>query len=197
MNNYVYTIGNKIYINLTNRCSNNCDFCIRSGRDGMEGVNLWIEEEPSADDVIEQLPSDMDNYDQEVVLCGFGEPTYNMETLEEVAQYLACIDKKVRINTNGQGVLIAGQEAISILADCCDTINVSLNASNATMYDKLCHSQFGKQAFDAIIDFVKGLIARGANVVLSVVDSIGQEEIANCQKIADRLKVPLRIREKE
>ena len=27
---YVYVIGNKLYVNLTNRCSNACDFCVRN-----------------------------------------------------------------------------------------------------------------------------------------------------------------------
>lgn len=57
MDNYVYKIGNKLYVNLTNRCSNNCDFCIRDGREGMNGTALWIEKEPSANDVISRASS--------------------------------------------------------------------------------------------------------------------------------------------
>ena len=102
MNNYVYVLNNKIYINLTNRCSNDCDFCIRRDRKGMGNTALWITEEPTAEDVIEQLPADLDDYDEEVVFCGFGEPTYNLEALDEVASYLHCVDKTTRINTNGQ-----------------------------------------------------------------------------------------------
>ena len=94
MNNYVYTIGNKIYINLTNRCSNNCDFCIRKGRDGMENQRLWIDAEPDVQDILDQLPDNLDDYDEEIVFCGFGEPTYNLDTLDEVASFLHCIDKK-------------------------------------------------------------------------------------------------------
>ena len=32
-NTVVYTLNQKAYINLTNRCSNRCDFCIRNGRE--------------------------------------------------------------------------------------------------------------------------------------------------------------------
>ncbi len=69
MNNYVYILGNKIYINLTNRCSNNCDFCIRRDHKDMGGTVLWIEDEPTVEDVLEQLPANMDDYDNEIVFA--------------------------------------------------------------------------------------------------------------------------------
>ncbi len=195
MNNYVYTIGNKIYINLTNQCSNQCNFCIRNSTTQTSITDdLWLDEEPCGEDIIEQLPLDLDSYDDEIVFCGYGEPTYNLETLEEVASYLHCIDKTTRINTNGQGTLIAGDEAVSIVCDCCDTVSISLNASNASRYDQLCKSIFGMKAFDSIIDFAKKCKHRGANVVLTVVDCIDVGEIEKCRKLADSMKLPLKVR---
>lgn len=197
MNNYVYVIKNKIYINLTNRCSNNCDFCIRNGRQGMEGTSLWIDEEPTVEDVLEQLPDNLDDYDNEIVFCGFGEPTYNLETLDEVASYLHCIDKTTRINTNGQANLIHGQDVTDVIVTSCDVINVSLNESNAAKYQQHCKSKFGQDAFGAVLDFAKLCKQRGGKVVFSVVDSIGKADVAECQKLADRLGIALRVRVKE
>lgn len=197
MDNYVYTIGNKIYINLTNRCSNNCDFCIRQGRQGMNDTALWIKEEPSADEVIEQLPENLDDYDSEVVFCGFGEPTYNLETLDEVASYLHCIDKTTRINTNGQGNLINNADITDVIVDSCDVINVSLNECTAEKYQAHCKSKFGAAAFDEMLNFAKLCKQRGGNVIFSVVDSIGEKDVAECKKLADKLGVPLRVRVKE
>lgn len=197
MNNYVYTIGNKIYINLTNRCSNNCDFCIRQGRQGMNDTKLWIDVEPTADEVIAQLPLNLDDYDDEVVFCGFGEPTYNLEALEEVASYLHCIDKTTRINTNGQANLIHNGDVSEIVVDSCDVINVSLNECTAEKYQQHCKSVFGAKAFDALLDFANKCKKRGGNVVFSVVDSIGEKDVAECQKLANKLHIPLRIRAKE
>ena len=197
MNNYVYIINNKIYINLTNRCSNNCDFCIRQGRKGMSGTELWIDEEPTAADVIEQLPLNLDEYDDEVVFCGFGEPTYNLEALDEVASYLHCVDKTTRINTNGQANLIHKQDVTELIVTSCDVINVSLNECNAQKYQQHCRSIFGATAYDALIEFATLCKQKGGNVVFSVVDSIGAKDIADCQKLADRLHIPLRIRVKE
>lgn len=196
MNNYVYTIGKKIYINLTNRCSNNCDFCIRHGREGM-GTTLWIDDEPTAEEVIEQLPLNMDDYDDEVVFCGFGEPTYNLEALDDVASYLHCVDKTTRINTNGQANLIHGRDVSDIVASSCDVVNVSLNECDADKYQKHCKSVFGTKAFEAMIEFAKLCKQHGTKVVFSVVDSIGEADINACQKLADKLGIPLRVRVKE
>ena len=197
MDNYVYIIGNKIYINLTNRCSNNCDFCIRQGRQGMENTTLWIKDEPDAEDVIEQLPQNLDDYDSEVVFCGFGEPTYNLETLEDVASYLHCVDKTTRINTNGQANLIHNADVTDVIVDSCDVINVSLNECNAQKYQQHCKSIYGAAAFDELLNFAKTCKQRGGNVVFSVVDVIGDKDVAMCQQLADSLRIPLRVRVKE
>lgn len=195
--NYVYTIGNKIYINLTNRCSNNCDFCIRQGREGMNGQPLWLKNEPTAEDVIEQLPQNLDDFDEEVVFCGFGEPTYNLETLDEVASYLHCVDKTTRINTNGQANLIHGRDVSDVIVTSCDVINVSLNECNAEKYQQHCKSIFGQKAFAEMLNFAKLCREKGGNVVFSVVDSIGEKDVEACRKLADKLGVPLRVRVKE
>lgn len=196
-NNYVYTIGNKIYINLTNRCSNKCDFCIRNGREGMSGTTLWLAEEPTADDVVIQLPQNLDDFEEEVVFCGFGEPTYNLDTLDEVASYLHCVDKTTRINTNGHGNLIHGRDITDIITASCDVINVSLNECNAEKYQAHCKSIYGTKAFDALLEFAHLCKQRGGKVIFSVVDSIGEKDVAECQRLADKLHIPLRIRIKE
>lgn len=197
MNKYVYILNNKIYINLTNRCSNNCDFCIRRDHKDMNGQVLWIDEEPTVEDVLEQLPENLDDYDDEIVFCGYGEPTYNLETLDEVASYLHCIDKTTRINTNGQANLIHNEDVTDVIVTSCDVINVSLNESTAAKYQQHCKSKYGEKAYDAVIEFAKLCKQRGGNVIFSVVDSIGVKDVAECQKLADNLGIPLRVRVKE
>lgn len=197
MNNYVYTIGNKLYINLTNKCSNNCNFCIRNGRKGMGDTELWIDDVPTADDIVAQLPDDLSQYDQEVVFCGFGEPTYNLDALEEVASYLHCVDKTTRINTNGQANLIHNRDVSDIIADSCDVVNVSLNCPDSASYQQVCHSIYGEKAFDAMLEFAKLCQKRGASVIMSVVDSIGNAQVEKCRKLCQTLDLPLRVREKE
>ena len=163
----------------------------------MADTTLWIEEEPTAEDVIEQLPANLDDYDSEVVFCGFGEPTYNLETLDEVASYLHCVDKTTRINTNGQANIINGEDVTDIIVTSCDVINVSLNECNATKYQAHCKSIYGEKAYESMLEFAKLCKERGGNVVFSVVDSIGQADVDACQKIADKMGIPLRVRIKE
>ena len=163
----------------------------------MADTTLWIDDEPTAEEVIEQLPTNLDDYDSEVVFCGFGEPTYNLEALDEVASYLHCVDKTTRINTNGQGNLIAGEDVTDLIVTSCDVINVSLNECNATKYQAHCNSIYGEKAFDAMLEFAELCKRRGGNVIFSVVDSIGEKDVAECQKLADRLGIPLRVRVKE
>jgi len=197
MDNYVYILENKIYINLTNRCSNNCDFCIRKDHKDMDGTVLWIKEEPTAEDVITQLPQNIDDYDSEIVFCGYGEPTYNLDTLDEVASYLHCIDKTTRINTNGCANLIHQKDVSDVIAVSCDVINVSLNECTAEKYQRHCNSIFGAKAFDALLEFARLCKEKGGNVIFSVVDSIGEKDVEECKKLSDKLGIPLRVRIKK
>ena len=163
----------------------------------MSGTPLWIEEEPTAADVIEQLPLNLDDYDSEVVFCGLGEPPDNLEALDEGASYLHCVDKTTRINTNGQANLIHKEDVTELIATSCDVINVSLNECTAEKYQQHCKSIYGAKAYDALIEFAKLCKQRGGNVIFSVVDSIGEKDVKECQKLADRLGIPLRVRVKE
>ena len=144
-----------------------------------------------------EVPQNMDDFDSEVVFCGFGEPTYNLDVLDEVASYLHCTDKTTRINTNGQGNLIHKRDITDVIVTSCDVINVSLNESTAEKYQKHCKSIFGTSAFSALLEFAKLCKQRGGNVVFSVVDSIGEKDVAECQKLANSLSIPLRVRAKE
>ena len=55
-NTLVYLLDGKIYINLTNHCTNDCIFCLRNDKDDVCGQTLWLDDENStASDVIEQL----------------------------------------------------------------------------------------------------------------------------------------------
>ena len=49
---------------------------------------LWLEKEPTVDEVFADFANfNMDDYD-EVVFCGFGEPTERIDVLLEVAAYV-------------------------------------------------------------------------------------------------------------
>ena len=194
-NTYVYIVGNSVYINLTNRCSNKCEFCVRYYDKPIYG-DLWINDEPSAADVINILKNEYDlSKFKDVVFCGFGEPTYRFDAIKEIANYVHSQGAKTRINTNGQGSIINGRDISKEMVECIDTINVSLNATDKYKYDKLCHSIYKLDAFDIMLDFAKACVEAKGNVILSVVDCIGDEEIKKAQAIADKVGAKLRVRE--
>lgn len=191
MDTYTYTIGNKIYVNLTNRCSNDCEFCVRR-TDAFKEIGLWLEHEPTAEEVINSF----ENLDaaEEVVFCGYGEPMYRLGVMLEVAEYVKGKGKPTRVNTNGQAALILGEGVPEKLCGKLDTVNVSLNATTAKGYQELCHSEFGEKAFYAMLDFAKECKKYVPKVVFSIVDVVGEEEIARARDIAVAVGVDLRVR---
>ena len=191
MDTYTYRLGNKIYVNLTNRCSNDCEFCVRR-TDAFRDIGLWLEHEPSAEEVINSF-EDLDSA-EEIVFCGYGEPMYRLDVMCEVADYLKSKGKATRVNTNGQAALICGEGVPEKLGGRIDTVNVSLNAADAKAYQALCHSEFGEKAFYALLDFAKECKNYVPRVVLSIVDVVGESELEKARAIADALGVELRIR---
>ncbi|MBE5781272.1 MAG: radical SAM protein [Clostridiales bacterium] len=191
---YAYDYGENLYINLTNACTNDCEFCVRRGADGVGGHYLWLKHEPTAEMVIAQMGEDLTKYG-EIVFCGYGEPTMRLDTLLEVAAYAKQKGMRTRINTNGQANLIYGEDVTPRFAGLIDCVSVSLNMGSAAAYDALCHSVYGEAAFTALLEFAAAAKNHVDEVVLSVVDTIGEEEIAKCRAVAEEYGVTLRVRE--
>ena len=199
MNNFVYEYENSLYINLTNRCTNDCGFCIRRTRTGLGGYDLWLNDEPTADEIINALDqiSNIEKYG-EIVFCGYGEPLMKID--EAVLTATTIKEKykgiKIRVNTNGHANIYHGENVVPRLKGLVDTMSISLNAPNAKRYQEICSSQFGEEGYEAVIDFAKECIKIIPNVILSVVDiSLSPEEIKECEKIAQRLGAIFRVRE--
>ena len=192
-----YKVHNNLYLNLTNRCSCACVFCLRQTMEKVgESDSLWLEHEPDYDEVIEALKKhNMDDYN-EVVFCGFGEPTERFDLLIKVAKYIKeNYNKPIRINTNGQGNLINGRNIEPEMKGLIDTLSISLNTPDADRYNELVRSRFGKDAFFAMLDFAKEAANYVPNVVLTTVDTtISKEEEAQCAAICKELGVTYRIR---
>ena len=197
MQTILYKVHHNLYVNLTNKCPCACTFCLRQTRDHMEdsGV-LWLDHEPAVDEVIAEFAKfDMSQY-EEVVFCGFGEPTEALEVLLHVAKYVKeTFSKPVRINTNGLGNLIWNRDITPEFKGLIDTVSISLNTPNADEYHNLVRSKFGMQSFDAMLDFAKKCTTYVPHVVMTTVaTTISKEDEAQCQKICDNLGVTYRIR---
>jgi TatD family-associated radical SAM protein len=191
-----YEVGNGLYINMTNRCSNACDFCVRSTVESYYG-DLWLKQEPTVDEVLASVfQRDLSKY-HEIVFCGYGEPGERIyDVLEVCRQLKEKTNLPIRINTNGQVNLICQRDVTPLFKGLLDCVSISLNAARAVDYQNLCHSQFGEEAYGAILDFAAKVKRWVPNVVLSVVDTtIPSEDLEICRQTAQKLGVHLRVRE--
>ena len=137
----IYDYFGGLYINLTNRCPNRCEFCIRNFTDSLGTADsLVLKRDPSVDEVKEELRRwDVNAYD-EVIFCGYGEPTERLPELLELARHIkAAYGKPIRINTNGLADLIWERETAPDLAGVIDAVSISLNEADAESYERLCH----------------------------------------------------------
>lgn len=193
---YAYTLDGNLYINLTNKCSNGCDFCVRNERASYYGNYLWLRHgDPTPEKVISAVNA-MGELSQfkEVVFCGFGEPTYKVEEMTALCDYFHEKGLKTRLNTNGQGNLINKRDIVPELKGKIDFVNISLNASCQEKYQKICRSQFKEMAFDGLLEFAKQCRRNGVRCRFSIVDCIGEEEVEACKRLAESVKIPLYIR---
>ncbi len=192
----VYAVGNNLYVNITNKCPCSCTFCIRQNGDGAYGSDsLWLEREPTVEEVIEAFEkADYKKYN-EIIYCGFGEPTERLDCLKQTAEYIKKnSDKKIRLNTNGLSDLIHGKPTACELEGLIDTVSVSLNAGTLDEYMKVTRPKFGEEAYKAMQKFAVDCKKYVENVVFSVVDVIGEAEIEAAHKIAEENEVTLRVR---
>lgn len=188
--------GATVYVNLTNRCPCACIFCLRQTKEMEEGHSLWLKKEPTVEEVIQEFQKyDLDDF-KEVVFCGFGEPLERVEDVVQIAGILKHFrrDLPIRINTNGLANLIHQRDVTPELKGRIDTVSISLNAPDAGEYDALTRSRFGKESFQAMLDFASLCRQYVPHVVMTVVDIIGDEKIQRCQAICDELGVKLRVR---
>ncbi len=194
----LYKVHNNLYVNLTNKCSSACVFCLRHNGDSVVegGDSLWLEREPSVEEVKNEFEKfDMSLYD-EVVFCGYGEPTERIDALIELAKFIKeKYNKTIRINTNGQGNLINARDIVPEFKGLIDIISISLNTPNEERYNEIVRSKFGDKAFKAMLDFAKEATEYVPSVILSTVETtITKEEEEQCKKICDDLGVTYRIR---
>lgn len=194
----LYKVHNNLYVNLTNRCPCACTFCLRQNMDTVthDDQTLWLEHEPTVEEVKAEFAKfDLSQF-EEVVFCGYGEPTERLDALLEIAKFVKeTYQKPIRINTNGLANLIWKKDVTPQLKGLVDTISISLNTPNADRYHELVRSKFGDQSFDAMLAFAKEATQYVPHVVLTTVDTtLTKEEEEQCRKICQDLGVTYRIR---
>ena len=193
----LYEVHNGLYVNMTNRCPCACTFCLRQTKDEMNGSgSLWLEHEPTVDEVKAEFSRfDMSKY-SELVFCGFGEPTERLSDLLEVAEFVKSnYDIPIRINTNGLSDLVNGGDTAPMYKDKIDVVSISLNTPDPKKYLELVRPKFGEGSFEAMLKFAGNVKNYVPKVILSTVETtLTHDEEEKCRKICDDLGVTYRIR---
>jgi TatD family-associated radical SAM protein len=195
MSSVVYWYKGNLYLNITNRCSNNCYFCLRNFRNGISGFKLNLKYEPSALETIQELQNVINrNHWKEVVFCGFGEPTMKIDEVLEITRWIKKYHHNiVRIDTNGHGYLLnPGRKVIEELRDAgVDKVSVSVNASNKELYNQICRPHF-ENAFDRVLEFVeKSKSVFDTEITFVTVPEVDKTKM---KELAENIKVKIRER---
>lgn len=199
MTSILYTFEDSVYLNITNTCPCKCKFCIRNNGDSVgDASTLWFEgHNPSFDEIKAAIDAfDFSAYDGEIIFCGYGEPTAAYTNFVQTCRYIKeKTGLPIRLNTNGLSDLLNGRSTAKEICSLVDTVSISLNQHTAEKYNELCSPAFGEKAFDAMLKFASECKECGVNIKFSVVDVISKEDIDACKALADKMGIPLRVRE--
>lgn len=194
----VYWLDNSLYLNITNRCSNNCWFCFRNFKQGVGGYNLKHKSEPTLEKILSELEENINSCRwNEIVFCGFGESTERLDLMLEVARWIKKRSPHMvlRLDTNGHGyALNPGRDVAGELkAAGVDKVSVSLNGHDEQTYAENCRPVFSG-AFAAVVDFVKKAKTAGLEVEVSAI-RMPEVDLKKVKAIVDSLDVAFRIRD--
>ena len=193
----VYWMGNSLYLNVTNRCSNNCYFCFRKFKKGIREFNLKLQKEPTPEEVMEELRKNINRKNwSEVVFCGFGEPLERLDLVLEVTQWIKKNYRKtVRVDTNGQGYLLnRGRDVVQELKRAgVDKVSVSLNTHDKATYNQICKPVF-EDAYENVLEFIKRAKEEGLETEATAV-TIPEVDLTKARELAERIGVNFSVRE--
>ena len=187
-----YTIGNRLYLNITDRCTLVCEFCPKTlGSHQVHDYDLTLSKRPEYADIIAAI-GDPTRY-EEIVFCGFGEPTLRLKVLLQVARYVKEHGGRVRLNTDGLACLVNKRDVLPEMQGLIDAVSVSMNTQNETLYNQHCAPQL-PGAWQAMLDFLARVPAFIPDVTATAIDGLAGVDIAACEKIAADLGVKFRAR---
>ena len=187
-----YQIENNLYLSITDRCTLECAFCPKTRGDmTVKGYDLTLDHRPTAEEVIASIDTPI-QYD-EIVFCGYGEPTLRLNVLLQVARHIKQEGGRVRVNTDGLSNLVHKHDTLPELGECIDALSVSLNAQNSEIYDRHCRPNL-PGSYQAMLDFLGRAPAHIPDVTATAIEGLEGVDIPACEAIAKRLKVKFRRR---
>lgn len=187
-----YQIENNLYLSITDRCTLECAFCPKTlGDMVVKGYDLTFDHRPEVEEIIASI-DDPQRYD-EVVFCGYGEPTLRLNLLLEVARHIKAHGGRVRVNTDGLSNLVHKHDTLPELAECVDALSVSLNAQNQEVYDQHCRPNL-PGSYEAVLEFLREAPKYFEDVTATAIEGLEGVDIDACEAIARELGVNFRRR---
>jgi TatD family-associated radical SAM protein len=192
MSTLSYVIGNSLYLNITDRCTLACTFCPKhNGTRMVHDYDLTLDHRPETDEILASI-DDPRRFDQ-VVFCGYGEPTLRLKTLITVASDIRRRGGRVRVNTDGLANLVHRRNVLPELAACVDALSISMNAQDERVYDRHCQPAL-PGSYEAMLDFVALAPRYIPDVTASAIDGLDEVDIAACRRLAEERGVKFRRR---
>jgi len=193
----VYWKNSSLYLNITNRCTNDCKFCVRNYREGVYGFNLQLKKEPTEEELMNAIKQELSRDFVELVFTGYGEPLLRLDLVCSIAKRVKQLTNNkliLRIDTNGLADLTYPEINIleKLLNAKIDKLSISLNAENAEKYLQICQPVYGLESYDSLLNFAEKA-KRNFEVRFTVV-AVSQVDVEACQRIADKMTIPLVIR---
>ncbi|MBI5633395.1 MAG: YchF/TatD family DNA exonuclease [Nitrospirae bacterium] len=186
-----YQIRDSLYLNITNRCTNKCSFCVKFNSDFVKGHRLSLSHEPSVEELKKEI-GDPSRF-KEIVFCGYGEPLERLDVVKQIAQWVKDQGGSIRINTNGHANLIHRRDIIPELKGLVDSVSISLDAQDAETYNRICRPSF-PQAYEEVLSFTRRIKDVVPDVQVTIVN-LPEVDVAKCAEIAKELGVKFRVRE--
>jgi TatD family-associated radical SAM protein len=190
----VYEAHGNLYLNITNRCTAECVFCLKRYSDGVYGYNLRLSKEPKLPEILNELSKlELSRY-REVVFTGFGEPLVRLDDVLEITKWLANRGIPVRLDTIGHAKLLYPDRNVAReLAEAgMKVVSISLNAQDADTYNQLCDPKYIK-AYEKMLEFAKDVSKAGMELRFTVVN-LPVVDIEKCKKIAKEYCADLKVR---
>jgi len=189
-----YTIDDRLYLSITDRCTLECAFCPKQDDDyRLHEYDLRMQFRPSTADIIAAIGEHPENYAQ-IVFCGYGEPTLRLNVLLQVAEYIKGRGGVVRINTDGLANKFHKRNVLPEMKGLVDSLSISLNAQNETVYNQHCQPQLAG-SWEALLEFIKQAPTYIPDVQVSAIDGLEGVDISACQSLVESLGAKFKYRE--
>jgi len=190
----IYEAHGNLYLNITNRCTADCIFCLKRYSDGVYGYNLRLLKEPALDEIIKQLSGHELSKYKEVVFTGFGEPLVRLDDVIKITKWITTRGIPVRLDTSGHAKLLYPHRNIAreIADSGMKVVSISLNAHDVDTYNKLCDPKYIK-AYEKMLEFAKDISRTGMELRFTVVD-LPIVDIEKCKDIANKYRAEFKIR---